>query len=51
MHMNGLNYQFISKIAVFSDKTIKEYGTHDELVGKDGGIYATMFATQAQYYV
>lgn len=43
--------KFSDKIAVFSDKTIKEYGTHDELVGKDGGIYATMFATQAQYYV
>lgn len=43
--------KFSDKIAVFSDRTIKEYGTHDELVGKDGGIYATMFATQAQYYV
>ncbi len=43
--------KFSDKVAVFSDKTIKEYGTHDELVGKDGGIYATMFATQAQYYV
>ena len=42
--------KFSDKIAVFSDKTIKEYGTHEELVGKQGGIYATMFATQAQYY-
>lgn len=43
--------KFSDKIAVFSDKTIKEYGTHDELVGKGGGIYATMFTTQAQYYM
>lgn len=42
--------KFSDRIAVFSDKTIKEYGTHDELVGKEGGIYATMFAAQAQYY-
>ena len=43
--------KFSDRIAVFSDKTIKEYGTHDELVGKEGGIYATMFAVQAQYYI
>lgn len=43
--------KFSDKIAVFSDKTIKEYGTHEELVEKEGGIYATMFATQAQYYM
>ena len=28
-----------------------EYGTHDELVTKENGIYATMFAEQAKYYV
>lgn len=28
-----------------------ELGTHDELVHKPGGIYAEMFAAQAQYYV
>lgn len=43
--------QFCDKIAVFSDKTIKEYGSHSELVHRPGGIYAEMFATQAQYYV
>ena len=43
--------KFCDRIAVFSDKTIKEYGTHDELVRIDGGIYAEMFAAQAQYYV
>ncbi len=42
--------KFSDKIAVFSDKTIKEYGTHEELVNKQNGIYATMFAAQAQYY-
>lgn len=29
---------------------IKEYGTHAELVNKVNGIYAKMFAAQAQYY-
>ena len=43
--------KFCDRIAVFSDNTIKELGTHDELVHKPGGIYAEMFAAQAQYYV
>lgn len=42
--------KFCDRIAVFSDGTIKEYGTHDELAAIDGGIYAEMFAAQAQYY-
>ena len=42
--------KFCDRIAVFSDGTIKEYGTHDELVSKADGIYAEMFAAQAQYY-
>lgn len=42
--------KFCDKIAVFSGNTIKEYGTHDELVGVADGIYAEMFRTQAQYY-
>lgn len=42
--------KFCDRIAVFSEGHIKEYGTHDELVGKPGGIYAEMFAAQAQYY-
>ncbi len=43
--------KFCDRIAVFSDSTIKEYGTHDELSEIPGGIYAEMFAAQAQYYV
>ncbi len=42
--------KFCDHIAVFADETIREYGTHDELVDKPGGIYAEMFAAQAQYY-
>ncbi len=42
--------KFCDRIAVFSNGTIKEYGTHDELVSKADGIYAEMFAAQAQYY-
>lgn len=43
--------KFCDRIAVFAESTIKEYGTHAELVQKEGGIYAEMFAAQAQYYV
>lgn len=43
--------KFCDRIAVFSENTIKELGTHEELVHKPGGIYAEMFAAQAQYYV
>lgn len=43
--------KFCDKIAVFSEGTIKEYGSHDELVKKNGGIYAEMFNEQAKYYV
>lgn len=43
--------RFCDRIAVFSDHTIAEYGTHEELVRIKGGIYAGMFEAQAQYYV
>lgn len=43
--------KFCDKIAVFAGDTIREYGTHEELVLKNNGIYAEMFAAQAQYYV
>lgn len=43
--------RFCDKIVVFGDHTIKEYGTHEELVGKENGIYAELFAAQAQYYL
>ena len=43
--------KFCDRIAVFSENTIKELGTHDELVHRPGGIYAEMFAAQAQYYI
>ena len=42
--------QFCDRIAVFSDGVVKEYGTHAELVNQENGIYAEMFAAQAQYY-
>lgn len=43
--------KFCDRIAVFSNNTIEEYGTHDELVKLQNGIYARMFEAQAQYYV
>ena len=42
--------KFCDRIAVFSEGVIKEYGTHDELVCIDNGIYAEMFMAQAKYY-
>lgn len=43
--------RFCDKIAVIADDTIREYGSHDELVAIEGGIYAEMFHEQAKYYV
>ena len=43
--------QFCDRIAVFAEGCVKEYGTHKELVNLPNGIYAEMFAAQAQYYV
>ncbi|MDE7176905.1 MAG: ABC transporter ATP-binding protein/permease [Lachnospiraceae bacterium] len=43
--------RFCDKIAVFAEETLREYGTHDELVSLEGGIYAEMFHEQAKYYV
>lgn len=43
--------KFCDNIAVFSEGTIKEYGTHDTLLRKKDGIYSEMFKAQAQYYV
>lgn len=43
--------KFCDRIAVFSEGTIKELGTHEALVNKPDGIYAEMFRAQAQYYI
>lgn len=42
--------KFCDRIAVFSDRTIKEYGTHSELMKIDDGIYSEMFSAQSMYY-
>lgn len=42
--------QFCSHVAMFEEGELAEYGTHKELLEKDGA-YARMFHTQAQYYV
>ncbi len=41
--------RFCNHIAMFEDGTIAEYGTHQELMEKQGK-YAHMFELQAQYY-
>lgn len=41
--------RFCDVIAFFEDGEVKEYGTHDELLSKDGR-YAEMFNIQAHYY-
>lgn len=43
--------KFCDHIAVFAEDHIKEYGTHEELLGYEDGIYASMFKAQAGYYV
>lgn len=43
--------KFCDRIAVFAEDHIKEYGTHEELIGYEDGIYAAMFRAQAGYYV
>ena len=42
--------KFCDKIAVFSDKSIREYGNHQELMKNKNGIYYKMFETQAKQY-
>lgn len=42
--------RFTDKTAVFSNGTIAEYGTHDELMQIKNGIYRGMFEVQAKYY-
>lgn len=43
--------RFCDEIAVFDDGQIVEYGTHDELVADEEGVYHRMWEAQAQYYV
>ena len=42
--------RFTDCIAVFANGTIAEYGTHNELMAIDGGLYRDMFTKQAKYY-
>lgn len=41
--------RFCDNIVLFDQGIIAEYGTHDELIKKDG-LYAKMYEVQAQYY-
>lgn len=41
--------RFCDNIAMFADGHMAEYGTHDELIARNGE-YARMFDVQAQYY-
>ena len=41
--------RFCDRVAMFMDGQIVEYGTHEELLEKQGE-YAKMFQVQAQYY-
>ena len=42
--------RFCDNIAMFVAGEMVEYGTHEELLDKNGA-YAEMFRVQAQYYV
>jgi ATP-binding cassette subfamily B protein/ATP-binding cassette subfamily C protein len=41
--------KFCDKIAFFDSEGLKEYGTHDELMARNG-LYASMFNIQGKYY-
>lgn len=41
--------RFCDSIALISDGTVAEYGTHQQLIEKDG-IYADMYKLQSEYY-
>ncbi|SHO45598.1 ABC transporter ATP-binding protein [Anaerocolumna xylanovorans] len=43
--------RFSDKIAVFNNGMIVEYGPHSELIKQNESLYATMFKTQAKYYL
>ncbi|WP_313133124.1 ABC transporter ATP-binding protein [Anaerocolumna sp.] len=42
--------KFCNKVAVFDEGELKEYGTHQELVNKNG-MYSKLWTAQAQYYM
>jgi len=42
--------RFCDKVAVFHNGEIIEYGTHEELVSKDG-TYSELFHMQSEYYI
>lgn len=42
--------QFCNNVAMFKNGEMVEYGTHADLLGKDGA-YAELFRIQAQYYI
>ncbi|MDD3383693.1 MAG: ABC transporter ATP-binding protein [Bacilli bacterium] len=42
---------FSDKIIVISDKTIKEIGTHYELMNKSNSIYKRLFESQADFFI
>ena len=42
--------KFCDKIAVFSENTIKEFGTHEQLISTNGGVYNKMYLAQSKYY-
>lgn len=42
--------RFTDKIAVLNGGILCEYGTHDELMGMENGLYKGMFDMQAEFY-
>lgn len=42
--------RFCDEIAVFDNGTVVQKGGHDRLVSEEGGVYASLWNAQAQYY-
>ena len=43
--------KFCDEIAVFDKGAIVQTGSHDKLVGDEGGKYYELWSAQAQYYL
>ena len=48
--MESVKFDYSNALKFVDEKTIKEYGSHKELMKIKAGIYRNMFETQAKQY-